>query len=81
MFEGGKTPLVPLARLQALGYRIVIVPSDLQRAAIRAMQEVLAVMRRDGNSRALAGRMATFDEREAVVRTREYLELDRRDGA
>ena len=78
MFEGGKTPLVPLARLQALGYRIVIVPSDLQRAAIRAMQEVLAVMRRDGNSRALAGRMATFDEREAVVRTREYLELDRR---
>jgi len=81
MFEGGKTPLVPLARLQALGYRIVIVPSDLQRAAIRAMQEVLAVMRRDGNSRALAGRMATFDEREAVVRTREYLELDRRYGA
>ena len=48
------------------------------RAAIRAMQEVLAVMRRDGNSRALGDRMATFDEREAVVRTREYLELDRR---
>jgi 2-methylisocitrate lyase-like PEP mutase family enzyme len=81
MFEGGKTPLVPLARLQALGYRIVIVPSDLQRAAIRAMEEVLAAMRRDGNSRAVAGRMATFDEREAVVRTRDYLELDRRYGA
>ena len=80
MFEGGKTPLVPLARLQAFGYRVVIVPSDLQRAAIRAMQEVLAVMRRDGNSRTLAGRMAMFDEREAVVRTREYLELDRRYG-
>jgi len=80
MFEGGKTPLVPLARLQALGYRVVIVPSDLQRAAIRAMQEVLAVMRRDGNSHAAGGRMATFDEREAVVRTGEYLDLDRRYG-
>ena len=78
MFEGGKTPLVPLDRLQALGYRIVIVPSDLQRAAIRAMQEVLAVMRRDGNSRAAADRMATFAEREAVVGTPEYLSLDRR---
>jgi 2-methylisocitrate lyase-like PEP mutase family enzyme len=78
MFEGGKTPLVPLARLQALGYRIVIVPSDLQRAAIRAMQEVLSVMRRDGNSRAVADRMATFDEREAVVGTPEYLRLDER---
>ncbi|MGH7368693.1 MAG: isocitrate lyase/PEP mutase family protein [Candidatus Rokuibacteriota bacterium] len=78
MFEGGKTPLVPLARLEAFGYRIVIVPSDLQRAAIRAMQDVLAVVRRDGNSRAMADRMATFEEREAVVGTREYLAADRR---
>jgi 2-methylisocitrate lyase-like PEP mutase family enzyme len=81
MFEGGKTPLVPLARLEAFGYRIVIVPSDLQRAAIRAMQDVLAVMRRDGNTRAAADRMATFAEREAVVGTREYLDADRRYGA
>ena len=80
MFEGGKTPLVPLARLEAFGYRIVIVPSDLQRAAIRAMQDVLAVMRRDGNSRAAADRMVTFEEREAVVGTREYLDVDRRYG-
>jgi 2-methylisocitrate lyase-like PEP mutase family enzyme len=80
MFEGGKTPLVPLARLEALGYRIVIVPSDLQRAAIRAMQDALAVMRRDGNTHAVADRMATFAEREALVGTREYLELDRRYG-
>jgi len=80
MFEGGKTPLVPLARLRALGYRIVIIPSDLQRAAIRAMQEVLAAIQRDGNSRALAGRMASFAEREAVVGTTDYLTLDRQDA-
>jgi 2-methylisocitrate lyase-like PEP mutase family enzyme len=80
MFEGGKTPLVPLARLRALGYRIVIIPSDLQRAAIRAMQEVLAAIQRDGNSRALAGRMASFAEREAIVGTTDYLTLDRKDA-
>jgi 2-methylisocitrate lyase-like PEP mutase family enzyme len=78
MFEGGKTPLVPLARLQALGYRIVIIPSDLQRAAIRAMQETLAAIKRDGNSRALASRMATFGERETIVGTPDYLRLDDR---
>jgi 2-methylisocitrate lyase-like PEP mutase family enzyme len=78
MFEGGKTPLVPLERLEALGYRIVIIPSDLQRAAIRAMQDVLAVMCRDGNSRAMTDRMATFAEREAIVGTPEYLRLDAR---
>jgi len=80
MFEGGKTPLVPLARLRALGYRIVIIPSDLQRAAIRAMQEVLAAIQRDGNSRAVAGRMASFAEREAIVGTTDYLTLDRQDA-
>jgi 2-methylisocitrate lyase-like PEP mutase family enzyme len=78
MFEGGKTPLVPLDRLAALGYRIVIIPSDLQRAAIRAMEETLAAIRRDGNSRAAADRMASFADREAVVGTSEYMALDRR---
>jgi 2-methylisocitrate lyase-like PEP mutase family enzyme len=72
MFEGGKTPLVPLDRLAALGYRIVIIPSDLQRAAIRAMEETLAAIRRDGNSRAAADRMASFADREAVVGTADY---------
>ena len=80
MFEGGKTPLVPLDRLQALGYRIVIIPSDLQRAANRAMQDVLKAIRRDGNSRALADRMATFSEREAIVGTADYLSRDREDS-
>jgi len=80
MFEGGKTPLVPLARLHTLGYRIVIIPSDLQRAAIRAMQDVLAAIARDGNSRSVADRMASFTEREAIVGTADYLTLDREDA-
>jgi 2-methylisocitrate lyase-like PEP mutase family enzyme len=80
MFEGGKTPFVPLARLGALGYRIVIVPSDVQRAAIHAMQETLAALRRDGSSRGVAERMVSFAEREAIVGTADYLALDREDA-
>jgi 2-methylisocitrate lyase-like PEP mutase family enzyme len=80
MFEGGKTPFVPLARLRALGYRIVIIPSDLQRAAIHAMQGVLAAIRRDGSSRSVAERLVSFAEREAIVGTAEYLRLDREDA-
>ena len=81
MFQGGKTPLVPLARLRELGYRIVIIPSDLQRAAIRAMEDVLTVIERDGHSAALADRMATFKEREEIVDTSSFLERDRRYAA
>lgn len=77
MFQGGKTPLVPLATLETLGYRIVIIPSDLQRAAIRAMEDVLAAIKRDGNSAAMADRMASFKEREGVVGTDGYLAIDK----
>jgi 2-methylisocitrate lyase-like PEP mutase family enzyme len=73
MFQGGKTPLLPAARLGTLGYRIVIIPGDLQRAAIRAMQDVLAAIARDGSSAALADRMASFKERESVVDTDGWL--------
>ena len=78
MFQGGKTPLVAVDRLRDWGYRIVIIPSDLQRAAIRAMDDVLAAIRRDGSSAALADRMASFAEREVAVDTSSYLALDRR---
>src|SRR5262245_19292717 len=78
MFQGGKTPLVPLARLRELGYRVVIIPSDLQRAAIRAMADTLVAIARDGNSAAVADRMASFTDRETAVDTAKWLELDRR---
>ena len=78
MFEGGKTPLVPLDRLREWGYRVVIIPSDLQRAAIAGMQAVLAAIRRDGNSGVERGRMASFTDREGVIGTAGWLDLDRR---
>jgi len=78
MFHGGKTPLLPVSRLEALGYNIVIIPSDLQRAAIRAMQRALQSIARDGSTAAMTADMASFKEREAVVDTPGYLARDRR---
>ena len=73
MFEGGKTPLLPMSRLQALGFHIVIIPSDTQRAAIKAMQRVLTAIARNGSAAAMRGDMASFAEREAVIDTAGYL--------
>jgi 2-methylisocitrate lyase-like PEP mutase family enzyme len=77
MFEGGKTPLIPAPRLQALGYHLVIIPSDTQRAAIKAMQRVLAAIARDGSSASMRLDMVSFKEREAVVETAAYLDRDK----
>lgn len=78
MFLGGKTPLVPAGRLGELGYRLVIIPSDLQRAAIRAMESTLAAIAEDGDSGRLADSMATFADREVIIETNRYLALDER---
>ena len=78
MFHGGKTPMVPLPRLREWGYRLVIVPSDLQRAAIFAMQQTLAAIAADGDSMKVADRMVSFKDRERIVGTEHWNELNER---
>jgi 2-methylisocitrate lyase-like PEP mutase family enzyme len=78
MFQGGKTPLVPVPRLKELGYHLIIIPSDTQRAAIKAMQRVLAAIVRDGSAAAMSADMVTFREREAVVDTAGFLDRGKR---
>ena len=73
MFYGGKTPLVARERLRDLGYRLVIIPSDLQRATIAACQRTLQAILRNGDSASVSDELASFAEREVIVRTRDYL--------
>ncbi|MYH41352.1 MAG: oxaloacetate decarboxylase [Chloroflexi bacterium] len=80
VFRGGKTPLLPAERLAELGYRVAILPSDLQRAAIRAMQETLEAIGRDGNASAVDDRLASFSERDEIVGLGAYRALDERYG-
>lgn len=75
MFYGGKTPLVATETLQKMGYRLVIIPSDLQRAAIFAMQKTLRTIKRDGDSKAIADELTSFKERETIIDTDKYLAL------
>lgn len=67
MFQGGRTPLVAPGTLAEMGYRIMIVPSDLQRAAIRAMQEAATAIKQTGTAAGMGSRLAGFEEREALV--------------
>ena len=78
MFWSGKTPVVPREQLEALGFNLVIVPGDLQRTAIHAMQQAAKAILRDGHTESLSDAMATFDDREAAVNTAHYMELDER---
>jgi 2-methylisocitrate lyase-like PEP mutase family enzyme len=78
MFEGGKTPLLPVPKLEALGYAIVIIPSDTQRAAIKGMQRALAAIAQDGSSASVRSDMVSFKDREAIIGTADYVERGKR---
>ena len=73
MFYGGKTPLVPMERINSLGYDIVIMPSDLQRASIFAIEQTLAAIRQEGDSSSLRDQLTSFSERETIIQTDKYL--------
>ncbi|MDR7523406.1 MAG: oxaloacetate decarboxylase [Armatimonadota bacterium] len=81
MFWGGRTPLVSPEALAAMGYRVMIVPGDLQRAAIRAMQDAADAIRRTGTAAGLGERLAGFDERDALVDLAFWQRLEERYAA
>ena len=78
MVEGGKTPLLSAAELEALGYAIVIFPGGLARALGYAAREYFATLKRDGTTAALRGRMLDLAGINAIVGTPEMLALGKR---
>ena len=66
-----------LMMTEVLGYRLAIFASDVQRAAIYGMREVLNVLQREGTP---AGFMQTIDfpERDAIIGIAEIQRLEER---
>jgi 2,3-dimethylmalate lyase len=61
MVEGGKTPILPAARLQEIGFRVAIYPNTLTRLFAKAGLETLAALKETGSTRAVADRMLNHD--------------------
>jgi 2-methylisocitrate lyase-like PEP mutase family enzyme len=64
------------AELQEMGFRLGIYPSQTHRAAIRAAQRVLAVLKEDGHTTRIEPELATFQEREEAVGTAAWRALE-----
>jgi 2-methylisocitrate lyase-like PEP mutase family enzyme len=77
VFKGGKTPMLPVERLQQMGYRIAIYPSETQRAAIYAMRQALSLLKSDGTTEKMDDALTTFRERDKVVGLDEWQQLEK----
>ena len=77
VFKGGKTPMLPVERLEQMGYRIAIYPSETQRAAIYAMRTALGTLKREGTTEAMDAALTTFKERDQIVALDDWQKIER----
>jgi len=78
--ESGKTPLLPLDEIHALGFKLVIFPVSMLFAATHAMLELLEQLKRGETSSAFAERMVTFSQFTQNIGLPEIQELERHYG-
>ncbi|TWT40273.1 Methylisocitrate lyase [Phycisphaerae bacterium RAS1] len=62
MTEFGQTPHFSVSEFAEMGYRMVIFPVSLQRAAMKAVERVLLAIKNDGGTQSLLGDMQTREE-------------------
>src|SRR2546421_9498076 len=60
--ESGKTPLLPLEEIHALGFKLVIFPVSMLFAATQALLDLLEALKQGRTSLAFAERMVTFSQ-------------------
>jgi 2-methylisocitrate lyase-like PEP mutase family enzyme len=75
---GGRTPELNRQELAELGYGCVLYANAALQAALKASQEVLAELKREGSLASVADRLADFAVRQLTVAKPKYDELERR---
>jgi 2-methylisocitrate lyase-like PEP mutase family enzyme len=73
---GGKTPALSAAELERMGFQIVIFPGDLQKAAGKAMIEILSILKETGNTESAQAMMMSFEERFEILGLSRFRELE-----
>ena len=78
MVEGGKTPVLPSAQLEKLGYRIAIFPATGFLAAGAALDSVYQTLRRDGSSVGASAPLYNFNDFAKLVGFEAVWDFDKR---
>ena len=78
MVEGGKTPPLPAAELEAIGFALVIFPGGIVRALGHMAAEYYGSLAANGTTEPYRNRMLGFEEINRVVGTPEMIALGKR---
>jgi 2-methylisocitrate lyase-like PEP mutase family enzyme len=75
---GGKTPTLPASEFAAMGFGLVLYANAALQGAVHGMQQALQALQRDGRLDESGGLVATFAERQALVRKSAFDALETR---
>ena len=78
MVEGGKTPPLPAAELEAIGFALVIFPGGIVRALARMAADYYASLATNGTTEPFRNQMLDFDGLNRVIGTPEMIALGKR---
>ena len=78
MVEGGKTPILPAAELEQIGFALVIFPGGIVRALGHMAAEYYGSLAASGTTEPYRNRMLGFEEINRVVGTPEMIALGKR---
>lgn len=75
---GGKTPLLPVKELEAMGFRIAIFPASAWMATIKAIKGVLDELKKNGTTEGFGDYMVSFKEMFELVGLSNFRSLEDR---
>ena len=75
---GGKTPMLPREELGRFGFSLALYANAALQASVKAIQDVLTVLKSSGSLIGVEDRLASFPERQRVVRKDFYDTIEQR---
>ena len=69
---GGLTPALSQAAFKEMGFSLVLYANAALQASLKAMNDVLGALKREGSLNSVRDRLASFDERQRVVQKEKY---------
>ena len=80
MVEGGKTPMLPAAELETMGFSVVIFPGGLVRAIAHTAEQYFASLNEMGSTRDYQNKMFNFEELNELLGTDRMLKAGKQYG-
>lgn len=81
MVEGGKTPILSVKELEEMGFKVASFSGSAQKMAIRAIKELLNVLKTTGRLDGVIDKIASLSERSELLGLPKYYDMELKYGA